>query len=97
MKRFKIKIVGLLFCVTSLLAAGREPLPHGTGSPDSIILYDSWQLWLDEKAEWQHDKLYLPDEVDLTKLPANPDGFQPATAKQIIYNALNLLASPTYL
>jgi len=42
-------------------------------------------LWLDEKAEWQHDKLYLPDEVDLTKLPANPDGFQPATAKQIIY------------
>jgi len=54
-------------------------------------------LWLDEKVEWRHDKLYLPDEVDLTKLPANPDGFQPAAAKRIIYNALNLLASPTYL
>jgi len=71
MKRFKIKIVGLLFCITGLLAAGQEPLPNGTSSPDSIILYDSWHLWLDEKAEWRHDKLYLPDEVELTKLPAN--------------------------
>ncbi|MDB6016294.1 MAG: beta-glycosidase [Pedosphaera sp.] len=71
MKRFKIKIVGLLFCVTSLLAAGQEPLPNGTDSPDPIILYDSWHLWLDEKVAWRHDKLYLPDEVDLTKLSAN--------------------------
>src|ERR1700721_263257 len=68
----KIKILFLMFCNVSLLAFGEEFLPNGSGSPDSVILNDSWHLWLDEKAEWRHDKLYLPDEVDLTKLPVNP-------------------------
>ena len=72
MERFKIKIICLLFCNISLLLAGKEILPNGSGSPSAVILNDSWHLWLDEKAEWRHDKLYLPDEVDLTKLPVNP-------------------------
>src|ERR1700683_1651973 len=33
---------------------------------------DSWRLWLDQEAQWKNDKLYLPEEVDLTKLPVNP-------------------------
>ncbi len=31
-----------------------------------------WHLWPDTKAAWQNDTLYLPDEVDLAKLPTNP-------------------------
>lgn len=33
---------------------------------------DGWRLWLDKTAPWRHDRLYLPDEVDLEKLPINP-------------------------
>jgi beta-galactosidase len=53
------------------LAGTVASLPNGTGSPDAVVLDDSWRLWLDTKASWQNDKLYLPDEVDLTKLPVN--------------------------
>jgi len=31
-----------------------------------------WRLWLDPKAAWQDDKLYLPDEVNLAEMPVNP-------------------------
>lgn len=31
-----------------------------------------WHLWPDTAARWQNDKLYLPDEVNLDALPANP-------------------------
>lgn len=31
-----------------------------------------WRLLLDRAAEWRGDTLYLPDEVDLAKLPTNP-------------------------
>jgi hypothetical protein len=72
MTQFPTKIICLLFCNIGLLVTGKELLPNGTGSPNSVILNESWHLWLDERAEWKNDKLYLPDEVDLAKLPANP-------------------------
>jgi hypothetical protein len=31
-----------------------------------------WRLWLDRKAEWANDSLYLPGEYALEKLPSNP-------------------------
>ena len=31
-----------------------------------------WRVWLDEKAEWQKDKLYAPGEANLEQLPVNP-------------------------
>ena len=31
-----------------------------------------WRMWPDTAAEWQDDELFLPDEVDLLKLTANP-------------------------
>jgi beta-galactosidase len=35
------------------------PYPeNGTLVPD-----DGWQLWIDEKAEWQNDEIYLPEEI----------------------------------
>jgi hypothetical protein len=38
MEQLKIKIICLLFCKISLLMTGKELLPNGSGSPDSIIL-----------------------------------------------------------
>lgn len=29
-------------------------------------------MWPDMQAEWQHDRIYLPGEMELAKLPANP-------------------------
>ncbi|MEJ2635204.1 MAG: malectin domain-containing carbohydrate-binding protein [Calditrichia bacterium] len=35
--------------------------------PDS-----GWRLWPDTAAAWENDDIYLPDEVDLARLPVNP-------------------------
>lgn len=74
MKHLNHVILILAFCVavSVRLNAQTTMLPNGTGSPNSVVMNDSWHLWLDEKAQWRWDKLYLPDEVDLAKLPVNP-------------------------
>jgi len=41
-------------------------------SQSADISHSGWRLWLDREANWQTDSLYLPSEVDLTKLPINP-------------------------
>lgn len=38
---------------------------------DAINLDQGWRLWLDPKARWQDDTLYLPEDVILTNLPVN--------------------------
>jgi beta-galactosidase len=40
---------------------------HGLLLPD-----DGWNLWIDERAQWEADEIYLPDSFDLAKLPLNP-------------------------
>ena len=42
------------------------------GVSDATNLDMGWRLWLDPKAAWQDDTLYLPEDVILTNLPANP-------------------------
>jgi hypothetical protein len=32
----------------------------------------SWRLWLDPKAAWQDDAIYLPEDVNLASLPIHP-------------------------
>ncbi|MBN2365474.1 MAG: glycoside hydrolase, partial [Calditrichaeota bacterium] len=32
---------------------------------------DGWRLWPDTAADWENDTLYLPDEVNLDKIPVN--------------------------
>ena len=50
------------------LARADEPLPPiAANSMDA-----GWRLLLDPDAPWQNDAIFLPDEVDLTKLPDNP-------------------------
>lgn len=72
MKKFRFAIALLVAGFGLLAFANGSPLPNETGAPDSIRLDDSWHLQLDTKAEWEHDNLYLPDEVDLEKMPVNP-------------------------
>jgi beta-galactosidase len=36
-----------------------------------ILSGNGWHCWLDEKAKWENDSLWLPDEVNLAKLPVN--------------------------
>ncbi|MGP8055191.1 MAG: hypothetical protein ACLQAH_15390 [Limisphaerales bacterium] len=40
--------------------------------PGAVNLDQGWRLWLDPKAAWQDDTLYLPEEVNFTNLPVNP-------------------------
>jgi beta-galactosidase len=54
-----------------VLGFAEESLPNDTGAAESVVIDDSWHLWLDEQADWKNDKLFLPDEVDLSKLPVN--------------------------
>ena len=38
------------------------PYPeNGTLVPD-----DDWRLWIDEKAEWKNDTLFLPEDISST-------------------------------
>ena len=39
---------------------------------DAANLDQGWRMWLDPKAAWRDDKLYLPEDVILTNLPAHP-------------------------
>lgn len=32
---------------------------------------NTWRVWLDDKAEWKNDRLYLPGEFTLSELPYN--------------------------
>ncbi|HVE16177.1 MAG TPA: malectin domain-containing carbohydrate-binding protein [Chthoniobacterales bacterium] len=74
MTRFPVRLLLLALCSANFatLGAASLSLPNGTGAPDGVPIDDSWRLWLDEKAAWQNDKIFLPDEVQLAKLPVNP-------------------------
>ena len=49
----------------SMMAAGKSE--STISIPD-----DGWRLWPDTEAAWEHDELYLPDELNLALLPAHP-------------------------
>lgn len=44
----------------------------GLAPAQTDISRSGWRLWLDRKAAWKDDALYLPSEVNLPKLPVNP-------------------------
>ena len=68
-KRFAPALVGMALLLTVI---------HGragnleSGAVDAVSLDKDWHLWLDTAASWKDDMLYLPDEVNLAKLPINP-------------------------
>jgi hypothetical protein len=40
---------------------------NGVAVPDT-----GWNLWVDREAKWQDDDIFLPEDVELAKLPVNP-------------------------
>lgn len=49
-----------------------DELPSDFGPKSVVLPDDGWNLWIDEAAPWQDDVIYLPEDVDLKKLPVNP-------------------------
>ena len=53
--------------------ARRRRRPAPAGAENTVALPDEgWRLWVDEKATWQDDTIYLPADVNLSTLPINP-------------------------
>jgi len=53
--------------------AGLAALPAQAGAADAAEIPDTgWRLWVDEAAPWQDDAIFLPEDVVLGSLPANP-------------------------
>jgi hypothetical protein len=58
----------------SLLVLSMAALPAQEALPGAKTLQvpdAGWKLWPDAKAEWRQDALYLPNDVNLAKLPVN--------------------------
>jgi beta-galactosidase len=64
----KMKVIAGMLLLGGLtnLVAGASNAPTALSMPD-----EGWRLWPDTKATWKNDALYLPDDVDLKKLPTN--------------------------
>jgi beta-galactosidase len=68
---------------TTRLAAAPTALQRGAPSigvsrttpfgANGVMIPDAgWRMWPDTKAQWQNDEIFLPEDVDLGKLPVNP-------------------------
>ncbi len=55
------------FAATADQAEAQAWPENGTLIPDT-----GWRLWVDEKAAWKEDAIFLPEDVRLAKLPVNP-------------------------
>lgn len=60
-------------------ASALQPQAHAdqhdgmTGAEDEMPIGDEqWSLWLDQKAAWEKDEIFLPGQFDLRQLPVNP-------------------------
>jgi beta-galactosidase len=61
-----------LFGAEGRAAAAHQLNQAGSDIGDIIIPDTGWRVWLDQRAEWEQDRIYLPAEVNLAKLPSNP-------------------------
>jgi beta-galactosidase len=45
--------------------AATEPQPHGLPYPENgtLIPDEGWHLWVDDKAPWQNDDIFLPEDI----------------------------------
>src|SRR3984957_20091633 len=57
----------LIIFVPLILHAAARGAVSGSSNLDQ-----GWRLWLDAKAGWRDDAIYLPEDVDLRKMPVNP-------------------------
>ena len=76
--RTKLKALPVLSIALSIFVSCARAEVSGATNLDQ-----GWRLWLDPKAAWQDDTLYLPEEVRLKELPVNPPtGGWPALGEQ---------------
>jgi beta-galactosidase len=54
------------------MAGSHKAHGNADGAREIAIPDDGWRLWIDEKASWQDDAIFLPGEFDLASLPVNP-------------------------
>lgn len=63
------------FLTASGAGAALSFIPSTHAAPLLGEIPDSgWRLWIDRDAPYKDDRIYLPAEVDLAKLPVNPPG-----------------------
>ncbi|HUZ97494.1 MAG TPA: hypothetical protein VMU57_21525, partial [Edaphobacter sp.] len=68
-----------------------ETEAHAAAYPENgtLVPDEGWRLWIDEKAEWKDDTIFLPEDVRLDKLPVNaPTGgwevLTPSAGKEVL-------------
>ena len=65
----KFLLILAAFCaIVTGAARADEPLPPVAANN----MDGGWRLLLDPDAQWKNDAIFLPDEVNLSKLPTNP-------------------------
>ncbi len=85
-----MKNIYRLLLILPLILTASTPQADAAAKPGRYEIElsgEGWRLWLDERAEWQNDDIYLPP-VDMTKVPWNPpscgwDEFDDVDGKQV--------------
>ncbi|MFC1693030.1 glycoside hydrolase family 2 protein [Candidatus Latescibacterota bacterium] len=66
-----ISVERLIICLILCLISGSTLSTAEPGRWVTELSGGSWKLWLDKKAEWTDDDVYMPP-VDISTLPVNP-------------------------
>lgn len=62
----------LIFFLLSIGNTHSQNQGNKTERPQILLSGEGWKVWLDERAQWTEDTLYLPNEFELNDLPTNP-------------------------
>lgn len=57
---------------TNKVTPAHPPLRDLFPSNGTPIADEEWNIWVDQKASWQNDEVYLPGTFHVEKLPVNP-------------------------
>jgi hypothetical protein len=73
-RAFMAGTTGLLGTVLSQSEAEAKGRKRTAPQGDQALAIpdDGWRLWVDEKASWRDDAIFLPADVSLATLPVNP-------------------------
>jgi len=58
----------ILFCTIVMIISGSFSSAAGPGRFEKELSGDGWHLWLDRKADWKNDRIYMPP-VDISSIP----------------------------
>ena len=58
----------VLFVALTMMLTGSLSSAAGPGRMEMELSGDGWHLWLDRKAEWKNDRIYMP-QVNISSIP----------------------------